>query len=169
MKILNIHGYKGSAENAACLVLKEQCHDVISPQIDYDTENPEKILEELKNIFTENKPDYIVGTSLGGFFALLLSIESKIPAILVNPCLMPFITLPELDYGRDISGFIGLFGKFAEIRQDNICAVIGGQDEVISYHDLVTRKIIRNCTIVPDGKHSGATLNLEYCFRRLIK
>ena len=60
MKILNIHGYKGSAENSACLVLKELGHDVISPQIDYDAENPEKILDELKNIFTKNKPDYIV-------------------------------------------------------------------------------------------------------------
>lgn len=169
MKILNIHGYKGSAENSACLVLKELGYDLISPQIDYDMENSEKILDELKNIFTENKPDYIVGTSLGGFFALLLSIESKIPTILVNPCLMPFVTLMELGYNRDISGFIKLFGNFSQINQSNVCTIIGGKDEVISYHDLVTRKIIRNCTIIPDGKHSGATLPLREYFSKIIK
>lgn len=168
MKILNIHGYKGSAENAACIVLKEQGHDVISPQIDYDTANPEKILEKLKNIFTENKPDYIVGTSLGGFFALLLSIESKIPAILVNPCLMPFITLPELDYGRDISGFIKLFGNFSQINQSNVCTIIGGNDEVISYHDF-TKQLISNYTVVPEGKHSGSTLPLNEFFGKRLE
>lgn len=169
MKILNIHGYKGSADNSACLVLKELSYDVISPQIDYDTESLEKILAELENILNENKPDYIVGTSLGGFFALLLSIESKIPTILVNPCLMPFITLTELGYSRDISRFIRLFGNFAEISQNNVCTVIGGQDEVISYHDLITKKIIRNCTVIPEGQHSGATLPLKKFFGEMIK
>lgn len=169
MKILNIHGYKGSAENSACLVLKEMGLDVISPQIDYDAESPQKILDKLKNIFTENKPDYIVGTSLGGFFALLLSAEYNIPVILVNPCLMPFITLPELNHSRDVSGFIRLFGNFADIRQENISAIIGGQDDVIDYHNSLTRKFIKNCTVVPDGKHSGATLPLKEFFGETIK
>ena len=168
MKILNIHGYKGSAENSACLVLKEQGHDVISPQIDYDTESPEKIFDELKNIFTKNKPDYIVGTSLGGFFALILSIESGTPTVLVNPCLMPFVTLTELGYNRDISGFIKLFGNFSQINQSNVCTIIGGADEVISYHYL-TKKLISNHTVVPEGKHSGSTLPLREYFGKIIK
>ncbi len=169
MKILNIHGYKGSAKNSACLVLKEMGLDVISPQIDYDVESPQKILDKLKNIFTENKPDYIVGTSLGGFFALLLSAEYNTPVILVNPCLMPFVTLSEISYSEDISGFIRLFGNFADIRQENISAIIGGHDDVIDYHNSMTRKFIRNCTVVPDGKHSGATLPLKKFFGETIK
>ncbi|MDE5765183.1 MAG: hypothetical protein K2I00_09520 [Ruminococcus sp.] len=184
MKILNIHGYKGSAENSACLVLKEMGFDVISPQIDYDAENPEKILDNLRKIFTESKPDYIVGTSLGGFFALLLSVEFKAvrhnsylqkkekcnyPTILVNPCLLPFVTLPELGYEKNIKEFIGLFGKFTNIYGD-IYAIIGGQDEVIDYHDFTIQLIgKRHYILVPNGKHSGATLNLDVCFRRLIK
>lgn len=167
MKILNIHGYRGSAENSACLALKELGHDVISPQIDYDAESPEKIFDELKNIFTKNKPNYIVGTSLGGFFALLLSIEYDIPTILVNPCLMPFVTLTELDYSGDINGFIKLFGNFSEINQNNVCAIIGGNDEVISYHDF-TKQLISNHTVIPDGKHSGATLPLKEYFSNII-
>lgn len=167
MKILNIHGYKGSAENSACLALKELGHDVISPQIDYDAESPEKILDNLRKVFIENKPCYIVGTSLGGFFALLLSIEYDIPTILVNPCLMPFVTLTELDYSGDINGFIKLFGNFSEINQNNVCAIIGGNDEVISYHDF-TKQLISNHTVIPDGKHSGATLPLKEYFSNII-
>lgn len=168
MKILNIHGYGGSAENSACLALKELGFDVVSPQFDYDEKNPDSIFADLKTIADEIKPDYIVGTSLGGFFALLTANYADIPVILVNPCLMPFLTLSELGYSGDISGFIKLFGNFAEIRQENISAIIGGQDEVISYHDTVTRKLIKDCTVIPDGKHSGATLNLDEYFRRLF-
>ena len=168
MKILNIHGYKGSSENSACLVLKELGYDVISPQIDYDAESPENILSLLSDVLSDSKPDVIVGTSLGGFFALVLAVETGLPARLVNPCLMPFITLPQLGYSGDICGYIGLFGKFAKINQNNIRAILGGQDEVISYHDF-TKKVIKNHVVFPEGKHSGATLQLKEFFGELIK
>lgn len=167
MKVLNIHGYMGNSDNSACLALKELGFDVISPYIDYDAENSEKILNNLTSILSENKPDVIVGTSLGGFFALLLSIKSNIPVILVNPCLMPFVTLTKLGYNRNISEFIKLFGNFSEINQNNVCAIIGGNDEVISYHDF-TKKLISNHTVIPDGKHSGATLPLKEFFGETI-
>lgn len=181
MRVLNIHGYKGSAENTACCVLKNLGHEVISPQIDYDAKSPEKVLDDLREIFRENSPDYITGTSLGGFFSLLLSQEFKaekyeshlkkylpcnIPTVLISPCLCPFITLPQLDYMGDIKPFVELFGKIS-FGSRNVTAVIGGRDEVINYHDF-TEKMIR-CFIVPEGKHSGATLNLDYWLKRLVK
>lgn len=182
MKILNIHGYKGNAENSACVVLKNLGHEVISPQIDYDAKNPYEILDDLRKIFLENKPDYIVGTSLGGFFSLLLSQEFKTekyeshlkknlpcntPAVLINPCLCPFITLPELEYKGDIKIFMELFKKISDNFRE-IAVIIGGNDEVINYHSF-TENLIKNCFVVPDGKHSGATLNLDYWLKRLIK
>lgn len=170
MKVLNIHGYKGSAENSACITLKNLGHEVISPQIDYDSESPEKILDDLRKIFLENKPDYIVGTSLGGFFALLLSREN-IPTVLVNPCLKPSVTLSELGYEIDETRKTELLKAENMIEKmdcRNITAIIGGQDEIISYHDY-TKKVIKNNYVVPEGKHSGATLNLDYWLRRLIK
>lgn len=168
MKILNIHGYKGNAENSAYFALKELGHDVISPQLDYDAESPENILSSLSAVLSDSKPDVIVGTSLGGFFALLLSIESGLPSVLVNPCLMPFVTLPQLGYGGDISGFIRLFGRFSELGKSSVFAVIGGRDEVISYHDL-TKRLIREHIVIPNGKHSGATLPLKEIFGEVIK
>ncbi|MDE7379738.1 MAG: hypothetical protein K2N14_01680, partial [Clostridia bacterium] len=94
--------------------------------------------------------------------------ETGLPARLVNPCLMPFITLPKLGYSGDICGYIGLFGRFSKISQDNIRAILGGQDEVISYHDF-TRRVIKNHVVYPEGKHSGATLPLKEYFGELIK
>ena len=172
MKIFNIHGYKGSAENSACLVLKELGHNVTSPQTDYDAENPDKILADLRNTVDEIKPDYIVGTSFGGFFATLIAKYTDIPTILINPCLKPCTTLSELGYTIDDSRKVTLTELESIIEKTdfhNITAIIGGQDEVISYHDTVTRKLIRDCTIIPDGRHSGATLPLKEYFSKMIK
>ena len=47
MKILNIHGYKGSSENSACSALKNLGFEVISPEINYDSLAPEKVYENL--------------------------------------------------------------------------------------------------------------------------
>lgn len=186
MKILNIHGYKGSAENSACIALKNLGHEVISPQIDYDSVNPYEVIDYLRKMFLENKPDYIVGTSLGGLFALLLSQEFKveryeshikkyltynIPTVLVNPCLKPSVTLSELGYEIDERQKIMLLEAESMVEKmdyRNITAIIGGQDEIISYHDY-TKTVIKNNYVVPEGKHSGATLNLDYWLKRLIK
>ncbi|MDE6538896.1 MAG: hypothetical protein K2K66_01785 [Ruminococcus sp.] len=172
MKVLNIHGYKGSAENSACITLKNLGHEVISPQIDYDSKEPRAIFKELIKIFNENKPDYIVGTSLGGFFALLVEKNTDIPAVLVNPCLRPCVTLPELGYKMDKSRkmtFVVFEDMIEKMNRHNITAIIGGQDEVINYHSFTTASLIKNCYVVPEGKHSGATLNLDYWLRRFIK
>lgn len=186
MKILNIHGYKGCAENSACIILKNLGHEVISPQIDYDAKSPNRIFYDLWKIFMENNPDYIIGTSLGGFFALLLSRKFKveryeshikkylscnIPTVLINPCLKPCVTLGGLGYEMD-KGKEMAFVRFSDMIEKTDCryvtAVIGGQDEVISYHDY-TMTVIKNSYVVPEGKHSGATLNLDYWLKRFIK
>lgn len=172
MKIFNIHGYKGSAENSACLVLKELGYNVTSPQTDYDAENPDRILADLRKTVDEIKPDYIVGTSFGGFFATLIAKYTDIPTILINPCLKPCTTLSELGYTIDENRKTTLT-EFEAITEkmdfQNITAIIGGQDEVISYHDTVTKRLITNCIVIPDGRHSGATLPLRDYFSKMIK
>ncbi|MDE5582949.1 MAG: hypothetical protein K2J08_04530 [Ruminococcus sp.] len=174
MKIMNIHGYKGSAENSAFNALKNLGHEVVSPCIDYDSGNAYKIYEKIRKIFVDSNFDCVVGTSLGGFFALYLATNFYgVKYFLVNPCVMPFLTLPRLEFEENITEYIDLFHKFCNLEKSfygTVSAVIGGDDEIIDYHDF-TQKIIGkdNCIIVPDGKHSGATLNLEYYFERLIK
>lgn len=167
MKIFNLHGYHGSSQNAACGVLSEMGHDIVSPSIDYDSFKPEYIAQELSAMIQESQPDIIVGTSLGGFFALYLAIGHGLPVVLVNPCLMPFLHLPRLGYEGDIRGFVGMFSSFTRIDQNRTRAVIGGCDEVIDTHDF-TRNLVWNCTVVPEGMHSGATLNLKSFFTSVI-
>lgn len=169
MKILNIHGYKGSSENSACSVLKHLGFEVISPEIDYDFLSPENVLDILSQIIVDSDITYIVGTSLGGFFGAVLSARFNIPAILVNPCFLPFVTLPRLDFSGDIRPYVRIFPEIYDINISITSTIIGGQDEIIDYHDF-TEKLLgnKNFRIVPDGKHSGATLPLESYFREIL-
>lgn len=169
MKILNIHGYKGSAQNSAYSALENLGCDVISPEIDYDVLTPKKTLEMLHRQIIDNEVDIIVGTSLGGFYAAVLSAQLNLPVFLVNPCLMPFMYLPKLGYIKDVKPYMTMFGELFKLKKHNVSTVVGGQDEIIDTHEL-TKSILQNShyALIPEGKHSGATLPLKQCFEKFL-
>ena len=168
MKILNIHGYQGNAANSAYEALRECGFEIISLQIDYDRSSPDSGMQLLNSQFTNNFCDAVVGTSLGGFFAALISAKNECPCVLVNPCLMPFLHLPRLGYVSDdgVIEYIRLFSGLADIDSSRVSTIVGGQDELIDTHDF-TRQIFQNerYILVPDGKHSGSTMPLADIFR----
>ncbi len=168
MKILNIHGYRGSAENAAFAALKANDHDVVSPQLDYDILSPEEMLQKLSSTAHSEGAEMLVGTSLGGFFAAVISAETKLPVVLVNPCLMAFYHLPLLGWQGDVTQFIRLFGKTAELDADKTSCIIGGSDEVVTTHSFTRSLLGDKVRVIPDGMHSGATLPLKEFFAEVI-
>ena len=90
MKILNLHGFLGEADNknykALCGLLSAEC--IISPQLDYKNSAPKEILDALSEQVDVN--DFVfVGQSLGGWYADQLSRRFHRPCILTNPCYFP--------------------------------------------------------------------------------
>ncbi|WP_019680534.1 YqiA/YcfP family alpha/beta fold hydrolase [Ruminococcus flavefaciens] len=90
MKILNLHGFMGEADNknykALCGILPEG--NIISPKLDYMGTAPDDLLEKLTAMVSSD--DFIfVGQSLGGWFADKLSRRFRRPCILTNPCNYP--------------------------------------------------------------------------------
>ena len=91
MKILNLHGFMGEADNknykALCGIIPPE--DIISPQIKYKETSPSDLLEKLSDMVKSD--DYIfVGQSLGGWYADKLSRRFGRPCILTNPCNYPY-------------------------------------------------------------------------------
>ncbi|SFW22357.1 YqiA/YcfP family alpha/beta fold hydrolase [Ruminococcus flavefaciens] len=91
MKILNLHGFIGKADNrtyaALCELMPEE--DIVSPSLDFMNEHPEKLFNKLAVIIRNENIDIVIGQSLGGFYALPLAISFCIPCILTNPCFFP--------------------------------------------------------------------------------
>ncbi len=90
MKILNLHGFMGEADNKNYKALCEMfpSEDIISPKIEYINTAPEELMKSFSDI--ADTDDFIfVGQSLGGWYADKLSRKFKRPCILTNPCYYP--------------------------------------------------------------------------------
>ena len=169
MKILNIHGYRGSSDNSAYHALLPLGVEIISPQMDYDKQSPDEILLFLNDLWQQNGCQAVVGTSLGGFYAALLSMKHHAITVLINPCLLPFLLLPQLEESQNtlLFDYLRLFADMVKIDKNQIVAIIGEQDEVISTHDFTQNLLGKSrCILVPDGKHSGWTLPLRDIFKQ---
>lgn len=91
MRILNLHGFMGKADNRTYVALCELMpkEDIVSPSLDFMNEYPEKLFNKLTEIIRIENIDIVIGQSLGGFYALPLAIKCGIPCILTNPCFYP--------------------------------------------------------------------------------
>ena len=90
MKILNLHGFMGEADNKNYKALCEifSADDIISPKLYYKETSPEEILQQLSEMVDSD--DFVfVGQSLGGWYADNLSRKFARPCILTNPCYYP--------------------------------------------------------------------------------
>lgn len=167
MKILNLHGYHALAENSSYYALKACGYDVISPQIDYDKESPRNLIIKLTELYQSEHCEAVVGSSMGGFFAIQIAAEKQCRSVLINPCLAPFQTLPEMDFDNReyILQYIGLFSNLSKLDFSKTFAIIGEKDDVIKTHGMIKYLLEDSHYIsVPDGGHAGSTLPLKQIF-----
>jgi hypothetical protein len=136
LRLLNIHGYIGNGEDStSAAMLEELGVEVISPTINYDRHNADTIFSCLKDSYELNRCNGVIGCSLGGFFALQLSFYFDCPAILINPCVLPFKYLPICGYKGSLTAYTMLFGNLSRIDKRLICTLIGEKDPLIVPED----------------------------------
>ena len=147
--ILNIHGFASGGEGAkkqSIVKLFANEHKVLSPDLPPD---PKKAMEQLSILIKEHRFEdiKIVGTSLGGFYALCLSYKSGVPAILVNPSTRPDETLERclgintnFKTGEEFEFKSSYLESLKEMRQeikledinvDQVLVLLGTNDELI--------------------------------------
>jgi len=114
-KILYLHGLDSALSPEKRAVL-ERYFAVVSPQLDY--RNTPDMFVRLSALVAVEKPDAIIGSSMGGRFAYYLAAKYALPALCFNPALgyRPFeIDLPEVGTAHN-----------------PIVFVLGGKDAVVS-------------------------------------
>ena len=84
MKLIYLHGLESKAGGIKVDWLRKQGHEVYAPEMDYH--NP-MMFQNIWTWIKQNQPDYIIGSSMGGYFAYLMGTRSNIPCILLNPAL----------------------------------------------------------------------------------
>lgn len=115
MKIAYLHGLESKNSGPKNLWLKS-ISIVYEPYIDY---TQPKIYETLKDEILKFQPDYIIGSSMGGYFAFEMALEINCPAILFNPALHSRSMEPDMT-GHEIGQY-----------KPNIKLILGKHDTVI--------------------------------------
>ena len=93
--ILYIHGFASGKKSNKVMLLKQRFEKVVA--IDLSAQ-PNKALNQLQS-FIEQHMDKekitLIGSSLGGFYAIKLSAKYNLKAILINPAIKPWKTLEK--------------------------------------------------------------------------
>ena len=169
MKILNLHGFMGEADNknykALCAMIPPEY--IISPQLKYLETSPDKLLGQLTDMVCSD--DFIfVGQSLGGWYADKLSRTFNRPCILTNPCNYPH-KLELITSSGIPADFIEQYGKMSSTGMNELAYVICSTEDTIlpdNYNDC--KELFSNIKLV-HGSHSTIENLYEHLAEMLEK
>jgi uncharacterized protein len=139
LKILYLHGLGSNSQSTAAALRNEQ-FNVLSP--DYSPEFYQESICMLQALITDERIELIVGTSMGGFYALKLCELTGIPAVAINACFEPdkhlpkYLNSPAINYdtGDPIVFDNIMIGIFEPLRSDHMPSpkiIIGRKDDII--------------------------------------
>ena len=131
-KILFLHGLESSNKGEKVDFLKEQA-EVLAPKIDYQDEALE---EKLMYIVENFRPDFIIGSSMGGYVGMLLANKYGIKNLLYNPAIHSRSIEPKLNRLNIIDP-----NHFVDFN-----IVLGNQDNVIDPN--VTESMLLDAEVV---------------------
>lgn len=84
-KVLYIYGYGSSPESSTCVWLKNNLPNADVYSFKYEQSDPENSIPYLCSIVEELDIDIIIGSSLGGWYAMHIASICSLPSILINP------------------------------------------------------------------------------------
>jgi len=166
--ILFIHGFGSSGHSFKAELVKKYFkeEDVLSPSLSYV---PDLAIDTLKEIieFALKKEEkvYLMGSSLGGFYAAYLSELYGLQAVLINPAVNPFKTLtrafPKAMNYYDESSFewrqshVEMLKKYdtTPSEQKNLLLMLQKGDEVLDYKEALEKLKDANLILEEGGAH----------------
>ena len=172
MKILNLHGFMGEADNknykALCNIISSE--DIISPKLYYKEESPNEILDML-SAFVDSENFIFVGQSLGGWYADKLSRKFKRSCILTNPCYYPHELELITDSGIPTE-YVDQYRELSEHDKNDLAYTLcGDEDTLLPDNYGNSMKLSRDVTIVHGGHSSIEKLgeHLRDLLERIMK
>ena len=165
--IIYIHGFGshglGSKANAFRNYFKEKGEAFIAPSFSYTPDLAIQTLEELIESYEDVK---LIGSSLGGFYALYLAQKYGLKAVLINPSIYPYITLEkvlgEAPSFYDESHFAWLESHLKMLKkyetdlviQENIMLLLQKGDETLNYKEAEAKFPNAKQIVEEGGSHS---------------
>lgn len=177
--IIYIHGFGSSGNGGKATLFREYFEEeVIAPSLSYVPNLAIDTLEQMIEMLLEKDETVgLVGSSLGGYYAIYLANKYNIKAVLINPAIYPYNTLDKIGMAMnyyDGSTFevtqshiqsLKAF-EIQEIKnQEKFMTLLQTDDEVLDYNDAVEKLADSELVIEEGGSHSFE--NIESFFRKI--
>lgn len=176
--IIYIHGYSGSGEGSKAKLFRNYYNSrgekFIAPSLSYVPELAIKTLEELIVSCDNHDSVRLIGSSLGGFYAMYLASKYKLKAALINPAIYPDKTLGHkfglIPNFYDNSSFlwneshVKMLKKYelAHIDTSRFLLLVQKGDELLNYNDSVKKLDGCRQIIEEGGSHSFDNIEGHY-------
>jgi len=161
IRLIYIHGFISSPKSAkAQLLSKAMCElgrevEFSAPQLPLDPEQAIRKLEALieTNQQQKNTPGItLVGSSLGGYYAIWLANKYNLKAVLVNPSVRPYDSLKahlgeveniytgeKFTFEESHIEVLNSFDVKAPGKPENYYLMVQSGDEVLDYHQALEK------------------------------
>ncbi|MCP4969670.1 MAG: esterase [Arcobacter sp.] len=177
--IIYIHGFGSSGHGGKATLFREYFEDeLIAPSLSYIPTLAIDTLEQLINIYLQTDEEVsLVGSSLGGYYAIYLANKYNLKAVLINPAVYPYKTLDKVGISMnyyDMSSFEVTTEHIQTLRglevnniknQDNFMVLLQTDDEVLDYTEAVEKLSNSELIIEEGGNHTFE--NIESYFRKI--
>ena len=177
--IIYIHGFGSSGHGGKASIFREYFEEeIIAPSLSYVPSLAIDTLEQLIEMLLDKEETVaLVGSSLGGYYAIYLATKYNLKAVLINPAIYPYNTLDKIGMAMNyydgtsfevtaehIQALKGL--EVQEIpNQENFITLLQTEDEVLDYNDAVEKLPNSELVIEEGGNHSFE--NIESYFRKI--
>lgn len=128
MNIIYIHGLDSNANSIKGILLEQYCQqycpDVTVWRPDVN-QLPAQVFEQLVTLVTRLQKvskTVLIGSSLGGYFATLVSNDTSCSALLLNPSMQPHLSLQRFSTGCTLAHMV----KYSELYAKVIHTTSGG-------------------------------------------
>lgn len=164
--IIYIHGFGSSGEGFKAKQFRQYFKEdgFIAPSLSYIPDLAIKTLEELIESYDENVK--LVGSSLGGYYAIYLSHKYNVPAVLINPSIKPFVTLEKVlgnaPSFHDSSSYAWMEPHIEILKgyetsaanEENFMLLLQKGDETLDFNEALKKLPRANIILEEGGSHS---------------
>lgn len=171
--LIFIHGFLSSPQSIKAGQLADyiaehhpECH-FLAPNIPLD---PAHAMMQLSSLITDlmSKGDLVglMGSSMGGYYAMALSDQFGVPAVLLNPAVAPELSLAqfaphvtnpetgeELPINEGLAAFLKKMFPARRLNPKKIMLLLQTGDEVLDYRQALNRLPGIPAIIEPGGDH----------------
>ena len=144
MKYYYFHGYGSSPSACKAEAMREilGAENVSAPDFNVSPEEASDLFDKLiEKISSSNEEVCIVGSSLGGLYALYVATKANCKAVLLNPALVPMVIVPKVTDEVPVSAVViaqklSLY-TYEHYNKENISVWVT-DDPLINHNALTT-------------------------------